>query len=242
MYKILVCIVLIILIKRLFTYNVQTDVIPDIVISPGGKHGFYSLGICHYIRNNFDISNKKIVGFSAGSWCSLILTIKKELINDLLKKMFLIDKKTKMNLILDKLGKLFSSYSFTDFDLTNTWVAVTNIPQKKLCLYNEFISIDDCVRCFKSSSFIPLLTSRNSLCFYKNILSCDGGWLFNIYKKTLPSNALIISHRMFGKNKNNQMYKEIYKKSKIDFYNSYIKGYNDASKNHKYFQDYLKDL
>jgi len=231
-----------IFIKMLFNYKIQTDVIPDIVISGGGKFGFYNLGICHYIRNHFDITNKKIVGFSSGSWASLILTIKKELINEFLNKTFLIDKNTKVNVLLDKLGDICSEYFIDDFDLTNTWVAVTNITKKQLFFYNEFITIDDCVRCCKSSSFIPLITSKNSLSFYKGDLSVDGALMYKKYKKTLTSNPLIISHKMFGRNKHNQMYKEIYKRTSIDFYTSYIKGYNDASKNHKYFQDYLKDL
>jgi hypothetical protein len=242
MYKIIICIVLIIYIKKLFTYKIQTDVIPDIVVAAGGRNGFYSLGICHYLRNNFDVTDKKSVGFSAGSWCSFILTMKKELINEFLNKIFLIDKNTKVNVMLDKVGQVFSGYSLDDFNTKNNWIAITNITKKKLCLYNEFISIEDCVRCCKSSSFIPLLTSKHTLSFYKNDLSFDGAIMYKKFKKTLPNTTLIISHKMFGRNQHAQMYKEIYRKKNIEFYNSYITGYNDASKNHKYFKNYLKEL
>ena len=244
MRKIILCIVIIIFIKRLTNYKIQNDVIPDIIIGPAGKYGFYSLGMCHYIKNNFNIENKKIIGFSAGSWCALMLTLKKELINEFLNKIFQI-KNIKINIMLDKLENICSQYSIDNFDIQNTWIAITNTEKKKLCFYNNFLSMDEYIRGCKTSSFIPLITSKSPICFYKNNLSLDGSLMYKKYKKSLiESNVkpLIISPQMFGKNKNGQMYKEIYKTSIINVYNSYIKGYSDASKNHKYFKSYLNEL
>ena len=47
-----------------------------IVCNPAGLHGFYVLGTCQYIKDNYDISDYEIYGASAGSWNSLLLTNK----------------------------------------------------------------------------------------------------------------------------------------------------------------------
>ena len=54
----------------------------DIIIEPGGNYGFYTLGICHFIRNNYNIKNKKIIGFSSGSWNVIFLSIKNKIKNN----------------------------------------------------------------------------------------------------------------------------------------------------------------
>jgi hypothetical protein len=248
MYKITIFIILSIcvFIVKFFTYKIKIDILPDIVISPGGKTGFYTMGICHYIRNNFDITNKKVIGFSSGSWCSIMFSIKKELINDLLKSMFLI-KIHKKNEIVDLLCNILNKYNTSEFDLNNTYIGVANLAKNSLVFHNEFISIDHFARCCKTSSFVPFFTSKNLLCFYENNLSFDGGLGYSKFKKKLINKPLIINHKMFIHNKDktiNKKYKDlckvIYKKKTITIYNSYIKGYHDAKLNHKYFQDYLE--
>ena len=58
---------------------------PDIILSPGGLLGFYVLGICHYIKNHYNIDNKNIVGFSAGSLNTIFLSLDKSYDNPFLK-------------------------------------------------------------------------------------------------------------------------------------------------------------
>lgn len=50
-------------------------------ISPGGLRGFYTHGVCKFIRDNYKISNYTFHGASAGAWNSLYMSIneKKEL-------------------------------------------------------------------------------------------------------------------------------------------------------------------
>ena len=47
-----------------------------IIITPGGLKGFYVLGICSYIKENYNISDYVFSGASAGSWNSLFLSYK----------------------------------------------------------------------------------------------------------------------------------------------------------------------
>ena len=61
------------------TFDLLYESIQDkklITITPGGLQGFYVLGICTYIKENYDLSNYVFSGASAGSWNSLFLSYK----------------------------------------------------------------------------------------------------------------------------------------------------------------------
>lgn len=212
----------------------------DIVISPGGRYGMYNLGICHYIKNHFDIKNKKIIGFSAGSWNALFMSIKKEYMNDILRKTFKLNKDNLPNM-LKKSKNIVDEYNIEDFDIKNVYIgtSVCNLLCNQLVIHNNFLTIEDATRCCVSSSFIPFLTYNDLFYFYKNKLSFDGGLFYKKYIKTLSSTTLVIGFKMFGRHTNQKIYKELYKKNKMSVYQLYIKGYHDASKNHKYFAKFL---
>lgn len=210
--------------------------IPDIVISPGGRYGMYSLGICHYVKNHFNIKNKKIVGFSSGSWNALFMCMKKKYINDALREAFKINN-VSITTMLKKTINIIKNYNIKQFNINNLYIGSCHF--NKHIIYNKFITLDDVVRCCISSSFVPFLTYNDIMYFYKNKLSFDGGFYYKNYKKTLPSTTLIISFKMFGRHKNINLIKERLKKNKPSAYQLYIKGYNDALKNHAYFEKYF---
>ena len=60
----------------------------DIVFSPGGYYGMYTLGVCHYIKNNYDIKDKTKLGFSSGSFNALFMSMDKSKDHLFLKKLF----------------------------------------------------------------------------------------------------------------------------------------------------------
>ena len=208
----------------------------DIVISPGGRYGMYNLGICHYIKNHFDIKNKKIVGFSAGSWNALFMCMKKEYMSDAIKKSFSLNKETVPNM-LKKTINILEKYNIADFDINHLYIATSSF--NKTIIYNKFMLLEELTRCCTSSSFIPILTYKDIFYFYKNRLTYDGGLHYKKFKKTLSSKTLIISFKMFGRYKNANIFKERLKKCKTSAYQLYIKGYHDAIKNHSYFEQYL---
>ena len=61
--------------KENFDYN--------IIYNTGGYYGFYQLGVCHYIKNNFKYNDKSTLGISAGSWLSLFMNVDKSHTNKL---------------------------------------------------------------------------------------------------------------------------------------------------------------
>ena len=44
-----------------------------ISISPAGYKGFYVMGVCKYIKQNYNLDNYVFTGASAGAWNSLLL-------------------------------------------------------------------------------------------------------------------------------------------------------------------------
>lgn len=236
----LLSLILIYIKKRYFQYKLIYDTkkhdTPDIVISPGGRYGMYSLGICHYVKNNFDIKNKKILGFSSGSWNGLFMCMKKKYLNDALREGFKINNVSLPNM-LKKTIHIVKKYKINQFNINNLYIGSCHF--NKHIIYNNFITIDDAIRCCISSSFVPFMTYNDIIYIYKNKISFDGGFYYNNYKKTLPPSTLIISFRMFGRYKNSNMITEKFNKNKPSAYQLYIKGYRDAVKNHAYFEKYF---
>ena len=240
--KLFLLLLLFIKTRRYFQYKLIYDTpkelnIPDIVISPGGRYGMYSLGICHYIKNNFNIKDKKIVGFSSGSWNALFMCMKKKYINGALREVFKINN-VSIPMMLKKTINIVKKYNINQFNIDNLSIGSSHF--NKHIIYNNFITIDDAIRCCISSSFVPFITYNDIMYIYKNKLSFDGGFYYKNYKKTLPPTTLIISFKMFGRHKKINIIRERFKKNKPSSYQLYIKGYHDAIKNHDYFESYFK--
>jgi hypothetical protein len=213
----------------------------DILFSPGGIKGPYNFGICHYIKNHFDLTDKKMVGFSSGSIINLFMTMKKEKNNDFLNSLI----KNKLNNdIKAYLKKTVSSiqkdFTENDFNLNLLNVGVTHTDG--LHIYNNFLNLKDALDCCMSSSFIPFITYKDLLYFYKYKLCLDGGVFYNSYK-TKKTNVLVISHYMFKRYKKTNVsdINTILSKN-LNLYQMYLNGYNDARNNHDYFLKYLKPL
>jgi hypothetical protein len=64
------------------------------VLGPGGVAGFYSLGISHYLLNHFDLKEKRLVGFSAGSFTLLFMRLSQEKRNSMLQEIFRCNEKS----------------------------------------------------------------------------------------------------------------------------------------------------
>jgi hypothetical protein len=247
--KIFILLFIIIYVRRLFNYKIDIDFKPDIIIKPGGRYGYYMCGICHYIKNHFDIRNKKILGFSAGAWSGLLLSIKKENMNLIISD-FIQNKSDKINIIMKNTKNTFNRYPLSMYEIENLYIATTNLSKKELSIHHDFLSIEEVTRCCEASSFIPGITYKDMFYFYQNNLSLDGGILFKKFlkqiektEKTEKYNPLIISHKMFGRHIHTKIYHNVIKKyDKNHSYYLYIKGYHDAKVNHDYFLQYLKPL
>ena len=58
---------------RIKKYKEPSEIL---INTPGGLHGFYTLGVNAYIKERYDLSNHVFSGASAGAWNSLFLSFK----------------------------------------------------------------------------------------------------------------------------------------------------------------------
>ena len=241
--KIIIIVIIAYIINKV--YRIKKYKIPecdaDIIFAPAGIKCPYNFGICHYLKNHFDLSNKKMVGFSSGSIINLFMSMNKEKNNEFLNKLI----KNKLNndikgYLIKTIKSIGTSFSEKDFDLSRVNIGVAHADG--LHIYNNFLNLKDLLSCCISSSFIPLITYKDLFYFYKYKLSLDGGFFYNSYKAK-KNNLLIINHYMFKRYKKTSVSNlNILLSKNLNVYQMYLNGYNDARHNHNYFLKYLKPL
>jgi len=217
--------------KENFDYN--------IIYNTGGYYGFYQLGVCHYIKNNFKYNDKSTLGISAGSWLSLFMNVDKLHTNKFLLLLF---KNLKRNTPIHKLPHIFKSAiePFINYISTkNINILVTDVSECKYKIHNKFLSVNDAINCCNASSFVPFVTCKELFYFYNHKLVVDGGLFKKIYMKSIDTDkSLIIKYDMFGRFKHFKLFKS-FRRPKYSLYELYLLGYKDASRNHKYLKQYF---
>jgi len=235
-----ICLMLYIYYRIMIKINV--DFIPDIVISPGGYNGFYQLGLCHYIKNNFDCSNKKILGFSSGSWAGLFMCLDNKHSNECVRNIFKqIDKCCPLPKMPDIFQNAIEKYSYSDFNISNLHIGLTNVHSKNIEIQNQFLTIKDCTDCCIGSSFVPYVTYTDLFYFYNNKCVVDGGFYYKQYiEKIDTSKVLIINYKIFRPHFNKQgLHLVNFFKPKRTLYDLYLLGYKNAQLNHDYLKQYF---
>lgn len=217
-----------------------------ITISPGGYKGFYTQGICIYIKENYNINNYIFSGASAGSWNALFMTCKKDIS---MTSKYIIESTTKDAKRLIELQNkvkenILNYYTTDDFELDKLFIGVTTLHNFKLktTIYSKFCNLEDAINCCFASSHIPFITG-NILNKYKNIISFDGGFSNNPYFDSIKSDFHISSNLLNFENKNENNFFSIenitslFSKEKYDCNKLLIDGYNDAKNNKAFFDN-----
>jgi hypothetical protein len=240
-FKLLCFILLIVYVYRCIKKNISIDFKPDIILSPGGYNGFYQLGICHYIKNNFDLSNKKILGFSSGSWVSLFMCLDNKHSNECIRNVF---KDVGKFTPLPKMPAIFKTaieqYKYSDFDISNLNIGLTNIHSKNIDIHNEFLTIKECTDCCIGSSFVPYITYKDLFYFYKHKCVVDGGVYYKKYCEQIDAKkVLVISPKIFRPYFNKNKFFKNFRKPTRTLYDMYLLGYKNAQLNHDYFKCYF---
>ncbi len=161
-----------------------------ITLAPAGKYGYYQLGICHYIKQHYDLTNYIFSGASAGAWNSLFMTYNKN-DNRFIKQLLQIDTRNIEKIIeleLQLKDKIIKKYSTRDFDLEKLYIGAITINNTDITteIYNDFIDLSDALDCCIASSHIPIM-SGSILNFYKNKITIDGGFVKDPYIKNKKS-------------------------------------------------------
>ena len=210
----------------------------DMIIGPGGYNGFYILGICHYIRNTYDLTNVKMIGFSAGAITIIFMSLPNMIINDYLRKLFKHEITSDIALLVNNIfTDMKNILKYDELDMTNKCIGLTT-SSYTLDVYRSFISINDVVNCCQASSFIPMLTHRSPLYYYNGDAYFDGALSYWKLKKSCKKGTLIISYRMFGRYRGCIANGLTYNKH-MSVYNMYMLGYHDAMNNKDYLDTFF---
>ena len=223
-----------------------------ISISPGGYKGFYIMGTCHFIKENYNLSNYIFSGASAGAWNSLFMTLNKNKDPTEFVLKILDEKIQKQNSIKEMEDTikdvLLDSYKTQDFDLKSLFIGVTSIDKMALqtSIYSDFDNLEDAIDCCIASSHIPFVTGSFTN-KYHNITTFDG-WFSSYPYLNIKKSILHIHPNIWKKEKNMKapfLLSDIFectnlfsKKYHHDFNELYENGYNDAKKN----KDFLEKI
>lgn len=217
-----------------------------IQISPSGFVAPYQLGICMYIKNNYDLKDTKFIGGSAGSWLSVYLASDINN-NDLLYKFMpkfkeefetatMTNKwKTVGWFLKQEIPKYIGN---TDFVLNkNVLVSVSKID--KLCLKNEvtdnYDNLGDLMQLCYLSSFIPFL-SGSYIPIYRNNKFIDATFT----KKENKTVDLLIYPTMWGRKFKFSEYIGCNRyNTNINFEDMLKNGYIDSIKNKNFLNKML---
>tara|TARA_A100001015_G_C15028670_1_gene731915 strand:- start:1707 stop:2531 length:825 start_codon:yes stop_codon:yes gene_type:complete len=164
---------------------------PFISIKPYGVAGFYNLGTCYYLSNNYDLSKFQFIGQCSSSWNALFATFNK---NHTQFHHRIIDYPnydnlssiSSLNYYLRDL--LLSEYSSEDFNLDRLHVCIGQNPTK---IISNFLSLEHAIDCCILSCQSVLSDSDYYFKLYQSGVSLDDELLFfppkNIYTHYLIS-------------------------------------------------------
>lgn len=214
-----------------------------ITISPGGFRGFYMLGLCKYLKENYELEDYVFSGASAGAWNSLFLSLK-ENDDDFINYIFDIDYTNveSLQLIEENVKKaVLNNYKTEDFNLKKVYVGTTVWKRFRFrtVIYNDFFDLEDAINCCIGSSHIPFVTG-NLFYKYRNLLTFDGGFSKYPYIDGKYADVHITPSYWEDRKKNKlsqpanlniKDYTTLFSKKEHDLKIMYLQGYEDAKNN-----------
>ena len=204
-----------------------------ITISPSGFYGFYVMGVCAYIKENYDISEFIFSGASAGSLNSIFMIFKKnpKLITDIIINNDLFKNKNAKQVLEQIKNNLLENFNIDDFDLDRLFISITTFHQTNI--HTDFENLEDVLDCCIASSNVPFI-SGSLLHNYRNNYAFDGGFSDNPYLNTNQI-ALHIHPNIWGQNE--KILFNLFRTNYFNIEKLYEKGYQDTQKYGKEFLD-----
>ena len=209
-----------------------------ISISPGGFKGFYMLGVCKFIKKNYNLDNFVFTGASAGAWNSLLLCFKRDI--DEIQEKLTVDSLQNIKNLKDIENQIkaniLENYKTEDFDLRRLFIGVTALDNYKsqTVIFTGFENLEDAVNCCIASSHIPFLTG-GLINNYRNVSTFDGGFSKFPYLN-ISTHALHITPQLWNKTSYDKKlelsdYTTLFSKDKFQFHELVDKGYADSLTN-----------
>lgn len=209
--------------------------------SPGGLRGFYSIGISKFIKENYDLTDYKFYGASAGAWNSIFFSLNKEKQTKFLDIISCDGNKRYKNLLdIQKQLKhsILDNYDENDIDISKINICVGSIDRTifRGRIFKNFTSLADVLDCCIASSHIPYVSSRKLTHKYKSFNCFDGG----VYHKLYENGKLITPHIKISPDMWNNENIKFYDRIKTLNRHELIKmGYEDSIINRAIMDDYF---
>lgn len=224
------------MLKTLLLYCMlfMSDAYKTISIVPGGLKGFYTLGICKYLKETYCLDDHRFYGSSAGSWNAVFLSLPSCYDNYYFDELIKINPKQHSNLnelemALKNIIVNEPTIKENNFNIdTLNWRCNICISEYKgykfkKIIKSEFNSLDDLLECCIASSHLPYISNGDLFYKYKNKKIIDGG----LFRKNYPhfmKTDLLISHKMFN-NKDITKYSDL---KNLNIEKLIYAGYKDA--------------
>ena len=209
------------------------------ILKPGGLKGFYMMGICKYIKENYDLSDWHYYGSSAGAWNSMYLCCNRgeEIIKEM-KELNQFSYTDLYDLETTIKKRMLKKFSIDDFDLEKLHICVSNkrkiVPFMRKQVVNDFRDLDDVLECCIASSHLPFISNGRFFYNYRNVPSLDGGFFLNPNgKEIIPD--FILTPEMW-KNKNTDTMNRM---NNMDIKGLLHEGYNDACRHNDELDGYF---
>jgi len=211
-----------------------------IILSPGGINGFYMLGVCSYIKENYNLKNYIYSGASAGAWNALYMIGNGNAnFKDLIFSINFEELSSVMELQFVLKTKILENINNVKYDYNRLFIGVTAMQGLNLVtnIYTQFVDLKDALDCCIASSHIPFITG-GFVNKYHNITTFDGGIGKNPYINTSEP-VLHIYPGMWNNEEIKGLESLRYKKNKALFIELFEKGYNDTRENKDYLDKVL---
>jgi len=233
------------------TYTMDKRIDKLICITPGGFYGFYMLGVCKFLRDNYDLNEYKYMGSSAGAWISLLMCYKGDILN-LIEKLDMFDNKLKSNIkkiTCNLKNNILKITSDSDFELDKLLIGLSHYEYLSFepYIYYNFTKLSDALDACIASSHIPFVTSDKMILRFNDKCVFDGGVLDFPYFLDIYNPALIIYPDLWNKKryeKKNMINDVIHaynsttlirrKNKKLDMYSLFVMGQTSCKENKEY--------
>lgn len=204
----------------------------SIIIKPGGVKGYYMLGICKYVRENYDLTEYNYYGSSAGAWNVLYLACKQEKEELFIQHAQELGQFSYYNLYdLENTMKkrILTYFTIEDFDVSKIHICVSSkrkrLPFFKKNIIHEFKDLEDLLECCIASSHLPIITNGNFYYQFRNKKCVDGGIFKRPYKRNQNVFPSFIIYPEMWRNKKIDSMNRMYS---LDIHRLLYNGYNDA--------------
>ena len=226
--------------QKIDVYTLNDKIIQNnkiIYVSPGGLRGFYQMGVCNYIKNNFEIEDYVFTGSCSGAWNCLLLSMKPYVnVDKFIKSAINLDLKD-MNNINDIQTNLkyeiLENYCTSDFYLNKLFIGVTSKDRSsfKTNVYSEFKDLEEAIDVCIASSFSNTFNLNRNMTYYDKFNTKENPTFMSV-----STSVLHISPYMWTSTYKKRCTIDLLLPNKFNINKLYHDGYRDSDLNHNHLR------